>query len=166
MDMTRFRTALSGFNRADVANYIERTARQHQEELRRLKDENALLQAEKQKALSEVQALTARLEAMAEGRPEPVAPPEDPEAQELAAYRRAEAAERTANQRIRRRIDQLTQLMETASAAHAAGGEEIKAGISAISEEMDKLLDLFGNLESSFRETEQAMEELKQDIEA
>ena len=166
MDMTRFRTALSGFNRADVANYIERTARQHQEELRRLKDENALLQAEKQKALSEVQALTARLEAMAEGRPEPVAPPEDPEAQELAAYRRAEAAERTANQRIRRRMEQLEELLSNTSAAHAAGSEEMKALMASVTENMDQLLDLFARLEKASNETQAAMEELKQDIEA
>ncbi len=166
MDMTRFRTALSGFNRADVANYIERTARQHQDELRRLKDENALLQAEKQKALADVQTLTARLEAMAEGRPDPVPAPEDPEAQELAAYRRAEAAERTANQRIRRRTEQLAELLEAAAHANAAGGEEMKSLLASVTGDLDKLLDVFARLEVSFKETEASMEELKQETDA
>jgi len=166
MDMTRFRTALSGFNRADVANYIERTAREHQEEVRRLKDENTRLQAEKQKALSDVQELNARLEAVSQGKPDPAPAPEDPEAQELAAYRRAEAAERTANQRIRRRMEQLEELLSNTSAAHAAGSEEMKALMASVTENMDQLLDLFARLEKASNETQTAMEELKQDIEA
>ena len=166
MDMTRFRTALSGFHRADVANYIERTAREHQEEVRRLKDENTRLQAEKQKALSDVQELNARLEAVSQGKPDPAPAPEDPEAQELAAYRRAEAAERTANQRIRRRMEQLEELLSNTSAAHAAGSEEMKALMASVTENMDQLLDLFARLEKASNETQTAMEELKQDIEA
>mgnify|MGYP003295968042 CR=1 FL=1 len=166
MDMTRFRTALSGFNRADVANYIERTAREHQEEVRRLKDENTRLQAEKQKALSDVQELNARLEAVSQGKPDPSPAPEDPEAQELAAYRRAEAAERTANQRIRRRMEQLEELLSNTSASHAAGSEEMKALMASVTENMDQLLDLFARLEKASNETQTAMEELKQDIEA
>jgi len=166
MDMTRFRTALSGFNRADVANYIERTAREHQEEVRRLKDENTRLQAEKQKALSDVQELNARLEAVSQGKPDPAPAPEDPEAQELAAYRRAEAAERTANQRIRRRMEQLEELLSNTSAAHAAGSEEMKALMASVTENMDQLLDLFARLEKASNETQTAMEELKQDTEA
>ena len=35
----RFRTQLGGFNRADVAEYIEKTAKEHNEELFRLRDE-------------------------------------------------------------------------------------------------------------------------------
>ncbi len=166
MDMTRFRTALSGFNRADVANYIERSAREHQEELRRLKDENTRLQAEKQKALADAEALKSQLEAALEGRPTPVETPDDPEAQELAAYRRAEAAERTANQRIRRRMDQLAELLENTSAAHAASSEEMKALMTSVTGSMEQLLDVFSRLEKASGETKSAMEELKQDIEA
>lgn len=165
MDMTRFRTALSGFNRADVANYIERTAREHQEEVRRLKDENTRLQAEKQKALAEARELTQRLEAVSQGKPDPAPAPEDPETQELAAYRRAEAAERTANQRIRRRMDQLDELLTAACDAHAAGGEEMKALMASVTEDLDKLLSLFDRMEGSFRDTGKAMEELKKDTE-
>ena len=161
MDMTRFRTALSGFNRADVANYIERTAREHQEEVRRLKDENTRLQAEKQKALTDVKELTQRLEAVNQGKPDPAPVPEDPEAQELAAYRRAEAAERTANQRIRRRMDQLEELLTAATQANTAGGKEMKALMSSVTEDLDKLLGLFDRMEASCRETGAAMEELK-----
>ena len=92
MEMTRFRTQLGGYHRADVANYIEKTAKAHGAELSRLKDELACANAEKQAAQAQVKDLTAKLEAALEGNPVvQEAAPEDPEALELAAYRRAEA---------------------------------------------------------------------------
>ena len=45
-DFSKFRSSLGGFNRADVANYIESSSIEHQKELRRLKDESEKLTAE------------------------------------------------------------------------------------------------------------------------
>ena len=38
-DFSKFRTAVSGFNRTDVVNYIESTSSEHQKALRKLTDE-------------------------------------------------------------------------------------------------------------------------------
>jgi len=162
----RFRTALGGFNRADVANYIENTAKKHQKELSALKDELTCAQAEKRDALEKLQALTAQLEALQEGRePAPQQPAiEDPEALELAAYRRAEAAERTANQRIRRQIDRLMEVMNDASSEHAGSSEELKAVMQSVLAGVEQMQSLFERVNGSFNKTETAMAELKQEL--
>ena len=38
-DFSRFRTAVGGFSRTDVVNYIEETSAAHQKALRKLEDE-------------------------------------------------------------------------------------------------------------------------------
>ena len=152
------------FNRADVANYIERAAKSHQGELARLKNELTVCRAEKQKAESEARLLAARLEEMTGGEPVREAVPEDPEALELAAYRRAEAAERSANQRIRRQMERLGELMDGISAEYASAGEEMKALLCTMTEDMENLQALFGRLEQSFSKTEADMEELENEI--
>lgn len=45
-DFSKFRTAVSGFNRTDVVNYIESTSIEHQKALRKLTDERDKLAAE------------------------------------------------------------------------------------------------------------------------
>lgn len=161
----RFRSALSGFNRADVANYIESSAKKHQRELSALKDELTCAKAEKQDALDKVKNLTAQLEALMEGR-EPVCEtlPEDPEALELAAYRRAEAAERTANQRIRRQMDRLMEVMNDASNEHAESSEELKAVMQSVASGVEQMQELFQRVSGSFAKTEDAMAELKSEL--
>ena len=57
----RFRTQLGGFNRADVADYIEKTAKAHSEEVTRLRDELLCANAK-------VQELTAKLKNVGEVR--------------------------------------------------------------------------------------------------
>lgn len=161
----RFRTALGGFNRQDVANYIETSSKKHREELSQLKDELTCAQAEKKAALEQVKTLTAQLEALQEGK-EPVSAPaiEDPEALELAAYRRAEAAERTANQRIRRQIDRLMEVMNDASSEHAGSSEELKAVMQSVMAGVEEMQELFTRVNGSFQKTETAMAELKKEL--
>lgn len=164
-EMIRFRTALGGFNRADVANYIEASAKKHREELSALKDELACANAEKREALEKLAALNARLEALNEGKEVASAPViEDPEALELAAYRRAEAAERTANQRIRRQIDRLMEVMNDASSEHAGSSEELKAVMQSVMAGVEQMQELFTRVNGSFTKTENAMAELKQEL--
>ena len=45
-DFSKFRTAVSGFNRTDVVNYIESASMEHQKALRKLTDERDKLAAE------------------------------------------------------------------------------------------------------------------------
>lgn len=45
-DLSKFRSALNGFHRTDVVNYIESTSLAHQKEVRQLKEERELLKDE------------------------------------------------------------------------------------------------------------------------
>ena len=60
-DFSKFRTAVSGFNRTDVVNYIESTSIEHQKALRKLTDERDKLSAENARLQSELAALQAQL---------------------------------------------------------------------------------------------------------
>ncbi len=166
-DITRFRTALAGFNRSDVAHYIEQSAKQHKEELSKLKDELTVAQAEKISAQEKVKELSARVAALEEGAPAPVAAevlPDDPAAMELAAYRRAEQAERTAKQRIQRQMERLSVLMQDVTNEQAGSSQEMQALIQSMVESVEKLQTLFTRVGNAFSKTENAMEELKNEI--
>lgn len=54
-DISKFRSALGGFNREDVVNYIESMSLEQQKQLRRLQEENEKLRSEKN-ALAELLA--------------------------------------------------------------------------------------------------------------
>ncbi len=165
-DLTRFRTALAGFNRSDVARYIEQSAKQHKEELSKLKDELSIAQGEKLSAQEKVKELSARVAAMEEGKPAPVAEslPDDPAAMELAAYRRAEQAERAAKQRIHRQMERLSDLMKDVTNEQAGSSQEMQALIQSMVESVEKLQTLFTRVGNAFSKTENAMEELKNEI--
>ena len=61
-DFSKFRTAVSGFNRTDVVNYIESTSIEHQKALRKLTDERDKLSAENARLQVELAGLQKRLE--------------------------------------------------------------------------------------------------------
>ena len=54
-DISKFRSALGGFNREDVVNYIESMSLEQQKQLRKLQEENEKLRSEKN-ALAELLA--------------------------------------------------------------------------------------------------------------
>ena len=60
-DFSKFRTAVSGFNRTDVVNYIESTSVEHQKALRKLTDERDKLAAENARMQVELAGLQQRL---------------------------------------------------------------------------------------------------------
>ena len=129
-----FRTAMRGFNRTDVVQFIQNLTAQHEKELRALQEETDRLtgtletaQAERDAAVAEKSALEEQLLTLRE-RPDapeaspvdldaPLAPPEGQPAPseklnelELAAYRRAEMAERLARERAASADEQLQAL--------------------------------------------------------
>ena len=103
----RFRSAFNGFHREDVVNYIEYLNNQHNAQLEQLNNQLqtaresvdpqvvAQLQAQLDAALLRCQELEAQL-----------AQDVSTTNQELEAYRRAERAERQANERARQIYDQ------------------------------------------------------------
>lgn len=115
-----FRSALGGFHRGDVSKYISETAAAHQAQTERLQEQIAALEQENEALRAQLEALqeppaeeaeeSALIESPEEA-PAEEAPPEEPEEslrdRELAAYRRAEAAERLANLRARKVYEDL-----------------------------------------------------------
>lgn len=65
-DFSKFRTSISGFNRSDVADYIETMAIEYKKELRRVKDANEKLEAEKETLDAELLRTKAELAAVKE----------------------------------------------------------------------------------------------------
>lgn len=157
MEMSKFRTQLGGFHRADVANYIEKTALEHRDALQQLKDECAALAAQRDAAKAELEIVRAQLEAALEGRELP-AVPDDPEAMELAAYRRAEAAERTANARIRRQTEKMDAILDSAAGEFDSAKEQVQE----LSLQLTGVLDA---LQGGFEKTTAEMDKLKKDTE-
>lgn len=113
----RFRTSVGGFHKGDVADYIAKTAQQHQAEL--AKKDSQIAQQEK-----EIQSLREQLNLMmASSMLLQEDAPSEPDSQpaltelELEAYRRAEAAERLANQRAKKLYVQMEDICRSTDAA-------------------------------------------------
>ena len=131
-----FRTAMRGFNRTDVVQFIQRLTAEHEKELRALREENERLtnaldaaQTDLQAAVDEKAVLEDQLLALRELPEEaeaaapdvldaPIAPAEAVSTPaganltelELAAYRRAEMAERLARERAAAADEQMKAL--------------------------------------------------------
>ena len=60
-DVSRFRSAINGFNRTDVVNYVESISVEHQKQLRQLQNELAQLRAENGTLSAEKDALTEKV---------------------------------------------------------------------------------------------------------
>lgn len=212
-DFSKFRTAVSGFNRTDVVNYIESASIEHQKALRKLTDERDRLagenaglqtkleelQAQLQQAQEEAEARSEELrqakeeneslseqlntlaqegaelaeqlkqaesaapqeEAEAEPDAQPEAPAQDTPSvteQELAAYRRAEQAERNAAVRARRIYAQLSNLCEDARGRYLDSGEEIAALTADLSTGLSRLQDALADVQVIFDDAQNAFD--------
>jgi chromosome segregation ATPase len=204
-DFSKFRSSLGGFNRSDVANYIESNAIEHQKELHQLKDEAEKLTAEKNAlaidlvaAKGEVKSLrdenaslreqldalraeadkAVQAAAAEQAAPEEAAAPEetaepaqaqseeearkqDLDAMELAAYRRAEAAERNAAVRARKLREQLSELLERSRSRCSDSGEELDALTDDLTGNLDRLKETIAELRLVFDETQDAFDALE-----
>ena len=121
----RFRSALGGFNREDVVNYIEYLNNQHTAQVNQLN--NQLKEAEGSVSADVVADLQAQLDAALERcakLEEKLSVKEATASQELEAYRRAEEAERKANERARVIYIQAQSALDGAAAMAEAAAEE------------------------------------------
>lgn len=171
-DFSRFRSSLSGFNRADVANYIEALCAEHQKELRAAQEEreaileqlNSVRQTleleegkarELDKELTETKAALDETQKMLEEAlsMEPDAPEEDYGSLELEAYRRAEALERSTTERaakIRRHLDDL---IEETAGRYEQVGQDIKSLSDDLGVNLQRLQEALSELDAVFEET-------------
>jgi len=106
-----FRTAMGGFHKGDVVNYISQSAAIHQKKVSDL--ETQILSLREENAALREQLYTLESEAIEASVPEvPAAEEETLESRELAAYRRAEAAERLAHERAGKLYKQMQTLCQ------------------------------------------------------
>ena len=159
-----FRTALQGFNRTDVVNFIASTTAAHEAALHQLQMENSRLEQQLLDAnhyIEELHQTIANLQAEPAPVEEPalaLPPLEDPlpavapvmsndfEEMELAAYRRAEQAERKAKERaseLYRQIDEViaktNDKLELDDKALSRLTADLSANISALQQTMAKI---------------------------
>lgn len=183
-DFSKFRTAVSGFNRTDVVNYIESASMEHQKALRKLTDERDKLAAENAQLQTQLTGLQARLiqvqadnDALSEqvntlaqegsdladqlkAAETPEAPAQEPSLteKELTAYRRAEQTERNAAVRARRIYTQLSNLCEDARSRYLDSGEEIAALAADLSTGLARLQDAFAEVQVIFDDAQNAFD--------
>ena len=134
-----FRTALGGFNRQDVVQYIEFINNQHNAQIEQLNTQlqNAREALAKATAdpnnlatqLEDAQARCAQLEAQLEGK----ATPTDCE---LEAYRRAERAERMAQERAAQIYTRANAVLADATVKV----EEVSANMEAVAQQLSQQL--------------------------
>lgn len=151
----KFRTALNGFNRKDVVEYIEYMNNKHNAEKEQL---NNQLQAalakcpdhDLQAKLEEAQARIQELEAAIahQSAEEPKTCTEE----ELEAYRRAERAERQANERAKQIYDQANAVLAEATVKV----EDASAHIGIIADQVTAQLK---DYEQSVQSTKEAFRE-------
>mgnify|MGYP000009494095 CR=1 FL=1 len=168
VNIENFRTALHGFNRTDVVQFIQAQTTEHEKALRLLREENTRLQealeaarAEAAEAKAQLEALTAAQEAAAQSAEDvpapsepalnaPMAPvasvvaaaPSNFNEMELAAYRRAEMTERMARERA------------------AASAERMKTVFAQADEKLTLTSQDFATLLDAFRNDFDKMEQL------
>ena len=123
-----FRSAMGGFNRQDVVNYIEYMNNKHNAQVEQLNNQlqaalsrpgDPALQAQLEAAQARIQELEAQL---AQGSGSPINCTE----QELEAYRRAERTERQAQERAQQIYDQANAVLAEATVKAEALSSQIR----------------------------------------
>lgn len=182
-DVSRFRSALNGFNRTDVVNYVEsmslaqqKQLRQMQEQLTQLSTDKAALEQENaslREELAAAQAEREELRGMLERQTDPAAPEEEAvqtvetpaeepaDRLELEAYRRAAETERSAAARAKKLQARLSALCDGARSRYQDAGEEIAALSADISANIERLQESFAEVQLIFDQAEEAFEALE-----
>lgn len=144
-EFQNFRTALSGFNREDVVHYLEYLNHRHASEVSQLKGQLQALQEQldaAQSAPRQDEDLLARLEA-AEARCAELENAQLPASHlsedELEAYRRAERAERSANERVARLYQQANGALAEATVQVDDAASQIAAVTDAVTAQLSQL---------------------------
>ena len=191
-DFSKFRSSINGFQRADVANYIETICAEHQAALLKLQQENEALTQQVQTLQSDLEqqlrrgedlqqqledtqtALKSTEEALDEAmtmlteEPAAAEPEEDqPDytSLELDAYRRAEAMERASSERAARLNQQLNDLLDQVSGRYEQTGQEIQVLTEDIRINLKRLEEALSDLDVIFDETTQTFDSMEPTVE-
>ena len=176
-----FRTALQGFNRSDVVQFIEATTAAHENALHQLQMDNSRLQQQLDEANAYIAQLQQNLaQARTAGEPAPYVPeelpplqPECPPAQptpdfeelELAAYRRAEQTERNARQRAAQLCQQIESMVQQSSRALDANRQTISGLSEELSRNIAALQHAMGQIRTTLEQSTGFMQKLELPVE-
>lgn len=134
----RFRTSVGGFHKGDVSEYIAKTAQNHRAEI---EAKNKLIAQQQNEIQSLQEQLNLFMASSMLMQDETVPPEQEAEAEapaisslELEAYRRAEAAERLANQRAKKLYTQMEQICHGTDNAF----EDAKAAVAETAQAVQK----------------------------
>lgn len=171
-NLPKFRTAVGGFNRMDVVSYIESLSLQNQQTLKKLQEENSdlrrqIAQYEAASAPSELEEAAAEpetvelevpeAEAIAHAEPETASLKE----QELAAYRRAEAAERTARTRASQLNQSVDEIFSEALSRFDNSGSEANALCEDLLSSYSRLQEALADIRVIYDETVSQLQALQ-----
>lgn len=161
----QFRTAVGGFHKGDVAEYISKTAAAHQAALaerdsriQTLEEENlALARRLEQRTVLEEPA--APREPAAEAQSSEAPPPtETPVDQlELAAYRRAEAAERLALRRSQKLYETLNDICRDLSGHLEKANGQAQETVNSILARMDSVTEAYTSFQTALSGAKQRL---------
>ena len=162
----RCRSALGGYHKGDVLGFIEKVASEHRSEVLEYEKTIADLREENRSLQQQLNLLmmATPVPAAKEPKPEPIpeptpAPTADPAnmsaaelvSMELQAYRRAEAMERSANQRATKLYQQLEEVCsDTRGQFHDMG--------TAVKQTIESMLEQTKALEQSYQQLSSALE--------
>ena len=176
----RFRTALAGFHKGDVTDYISQTVNTHRDTVRKLNEQIDALERENEQlrrtaaegdyvseleekaqqliALQEENGLLKnrvhQLEYKLEEKEEavPAEPEENLQEKELEAYRRAEAMERRVCQRTQAMKEQLEGISGQASEQFQAAMDSVKSVLAGIEDYLATLRSTSETLDAAMTE--------------
>jgi chromosome segregation ATPase len=158
----RFRSALNGFNREDVVNYIEYLNNRHNAQLEQLNNQlqevkgavSADVVDDLQTQLDAALARCAELE-------EKLSVKEASTNRELEAYRRAEEAERKANERAREIYAQAQTALDGATAMAEAAAEEFNQVAERTTQQLKEYQNSIAATVSNFKSAAASLNAVK-----
>lgn len=158
----RFRSAFNGFNREDVVNYIEYLNNHHTAQLAQLN--NQLQEAKGAVSADEVTGLQAQLDAALQRcaeLEEQLSVKEATVSKELEAYRRAEEAERKANERAHAIYAQAQTALADATAMAEAAAEEFNQVAERTTQQLKEYQTSIAATVSSFKAAASSLNAVK-----
>ena len=158
----RFRSALNGFNREDVVNYIEYLNNRHNAQLAQLN--NQLQEVKGAVSADVVDDLQAQLDAAlarCAELEEKLSVKEASTNRELEAYRRAEEAERKANERAREIYAQAQTALDGATAMAEAAAEEFNQVAERTTQQLKEYQNSIAATVSNFKSAAASLNAVK-----
>ena len=156
MAIQHFRSAFNGFNRQDVVQYIEYLNAQHNAKVEQLTNQlqNAKIPADSglQAKLDEALAKCAKLEAQLAAASTNAATE-----QELEAYRRAERAERTAQERAQKICTQANAILADTTVKAEAATAQIAELAAQTNAQLQAYQDAISGSQALFQEAVDAL---------